>query len=84
VTEERRNALSQDLIPSFAGSITAEQYTRLTRPNGEHADIDPHWWGCPDCGRHHQPRDHSVPCSWCRKPTFEPHAMCAACKEKAA
>lgn len=30
----------------------------------------------------HQPREHSVPCQWCRRPTWNYNAVCDVCKEK--
>jgi hypothetical protein len=36
---------------------------------------------CLTCVRFHQPRDHSVPCQSCRRPTFDFHAICDRCRQ---
>lgn len=32
------------------------------------------------CGAKHQPREHTVPCSYCGTPTWDHHAVCARCR----
>ncbi len=74
---EPHRPLGEDL-PSLANCLTLEDYKRGS--NGDRVELESHWWGCPDCGRHHQPRDHSVPCDLCQRPTFATHRVCDRCK----
>lgn len=37
---------------------------------------------CEACGHDHQAREHSVPCTSCKKPTTAVHGECYACQER--